>query len=97
MVCADRRTSALPAVAEAVCAFLAFEANRSIKPSTLGRRVAAIRHAHKLAGLMPPSDDERVRAVMCGIRRSLGTAPRQTGFEGQSNGQVESVLLSLLP
>jgi site-specific recombinase XerD len=75
--CAERLISALPAVPEALCAFLAFEADRGIKPSTLGRRVAAIRHAHRLAGLEPPTDDERVRAVMRGIRRSLGTAPRK--------------------
>jgi integrase len=45
-----------------------------VKPSTIGRRVAAIRYAHKLAGLPLPTDDERVRATMRGIRRSLGTA-----------------------
>jgi site-specific recombinase XerD len=75
--CAERITSALPTVAEAVCAFLAFEADCGIRPSTLSRRVAAIRHAHRLAGLEPPTDDERVRAVMRGIRRRLGTTPRQ--------------------
>jgi hypothetical protein len=36
--CAERRTTALPAVPAAVCAFLAFEADRGIKPSTLSRR-----------------------------------------------------------
>jgi integrase len=45
-----------------------------VRPSTIGRRVAAIRYAHKLAGLPLPTDDERVRATMRGIRRSLGTA-----------------------
>jgi hypothetical protein len=58
-----------------VAAFLAHEAGRSIKPSTIGRRVAAIRYAHKLAGLPLPTDDERVRATVRGIRRSLGAAP----------------------
>jgi site-specific recombinase XerD len=72
--CAERRTSALPAAPEAVAAFLAHEAERRVRPSTIGRRVAAIRYAHKLAGLPLPTDDERVRATMRGIRRSLGTA-----------------------
>jgi integrase len=45
-----------------------------VRPSTIGRRVAAIRYAHKLAGLPLPTDDERVRATMRGIRRSLGAA-----------------------
>src|SRR4051794_1201405 len=48
--CRSRGVSALPATAESVAAFLAAEIGRSIKPSTLGHRVAAIRHAHKLAG-----------------------------------------------
>jgi hypothetical protein len=48
---------------------------RGIKCATLGRRVAGIRHAHKLAGLASPTDDERVKAVMRGARRTLGVAP----------------------
>jgi hypothetical protein len=58
-----------------VAAFLAHEAERQVRPSTIGRRVAAIRYAHKLAGLPLPTDDERVRATVRGIRRSLGAAP----------------------
>ena len=58
-----------------VAAFLAHEAERLVRPSTIGRRVAAIRYAHKLAGLPLPTDDERVRATVRGIRRSLGAAP----------------------
>src|SRR5262249_14650290 len=46
-------------------------------PSTIGRRVAAIRYAHKLAGHDAPTDDERVRATVRGIRRTKGTAPRK--------------------
>jgi hypothetical protein len=64
----------LQASPESVAAFLAHEAERRVRPSTIGRRVAAIRYAHKLAGLPLPTDDERVRATMRGIRRSLGTA-----------------------
>ena len=58
-----------------MAAFLAHEAERQVRPSTIGRRVAAIRYAHKLAGLPLPTDDERVRATVRGIRRSLGAAP----------------------
>jgi site-specific recombinase XerD len=72
--CSERGAGALPAAPEAVAAFLAHEAERRARPSTIGRRVAAIRYAHKLAGLPLPTDDERVRATMRGIRRSLGTA-----------------------
>ena len=72
-----RDVSPLPAAPETVAAFLAFEASRRTKPSTIGRRAAAIRYAHKLAGLALPTDDERVRATMRGIRRSMGVAPHR--------------------
>jgi site-specific recombinase XerD len=75
--CRGRGVSALPATAEAVAAFLAYDVETGTRPSTLGRRVAAIRYAHKLAGYPVPTDDERVKATIRGIRRSLGTAPRK--------------------
>ncbi len=58
--CTARGVSALPATAESVAAFLAREVDRGIRPSTIGRRVAAIGYAHKLAGHAVPTDDERV-------------------------------------
>ena len=73
--CADRGVAALPATAETVAAFLAAEAGRGVKPSTIGRRVAAILYAHKLAGHEFPTNAEPVKATMRGIRRSVGTAP----------------------
>jgi site-specific recombinase XerD len=72
--CEDKGVPALPAGPETVAAFLAAEASRGIKPSTLGRRLAAIRYAHKLAGHEPPTNAECVKATVRGIRRSLGTA-----------------------
>jgi hypothetical protein len=39
------------------------------KASTLGRRVAAICYAHKLAGQPLPTDAEGIKATMRGIRR----------------------------
>jgi site-specific recombinase XerD len=71
--CDARGVSALPAVPETVAAYLAAHAATS-KPSTLGRRVAAIRYAHKLANLELPTDAEGVKATMRGIRRTFGTA-----------------------
>jgi Phage integrase, N-terminal SAM-like domain len=44
--CAERGVSVLPASPESVAAFLAHEAERQVRPSTIGRRVAAIRYAH---------------------------------------------------
>src|SRR5262249_43370439 len=75
--CASRGVGALPATATTVAAFLAVEADRDIQASTISRRVAAIRYAHRLAGLAVPTDDERVKATVRGIRRALGTAARK--------------------
>jgi site-specific recombinase XerD len=71
--CDARGVPALPAVPETVASYLAAHAASS-KPSTLGRRIAAIRYAHKLAGLEPPTDAEGVKATMRGIRRTFGGA-----------------------
>jgi site-specific recombinase XerC len=73
--CAEQGLCALPGEPAAVAAFIAAEEARGIKCATLGRRVAGIRHAHKLAGLPSPTEDERVKAVMRGARRTLGVAP----------------------
>ena len=73
--CSDRGMASLPATAETVAAFLAFEAGRGVKPSTFGRRLAAILYAHRLAGQESPTGSEAVKATLRGIRRSVGTAP----------------------
>jgi site-specific recombinase XerD len=71
--CEERSVAALPAAPETVAAYLAAQASIS-KASTLGRRIAAIRYAHKLAGLALPTDAEAVKATMRGIRRTYGSA-----------------------
>jgi site-specific recombinase XerD len=73
MYCEAKGVSALPATPETVAAYIAAEA-QTAKPSTIGRRVAAIRYAHKLAGLGTPTDAEGVKATMRGIRRTFGGA-----------------------
>ena len=65
-----KRVLALPAAPETVAAFLAAEANRGTKVNTIGRRLAAIRYAHKLAGHEPPTNSEAVKATFRGIRRT---------------------------
>jgi hypothetical protein len=74
---ADRRVSALPATPESVAAFLASEVERGIRPATIGRRVAIIRYAHKLAGHAVPTDHECVKATVRGIRRRRKKAASQ--------------------
>ena len=67
----------LGASPEAVAEFLAGQASAGVRPSTLTRRLAAISYAHRLAGLPSPAAHEAVRAVLRGIRRKMGTAPKQ--------------------
>ena len=73
--CLARGATPLPATPQTVAAFLASEAHAGRKVSTITRRAAAIRYAHRLAGYEPPTAAEAVKAVMRGIRRTIGTAP----------------------
>jgi len=75
--CQEREFVLIPTTPEAVAAYLAFEADRRSKPSTIARRLAAIRYVHAIGGHPNPTNDERVRAVLRGIRRTHGTAPRR--------------------
>ncbi|MDO8875196.1 MAG: tyrosine-type recombinase/integrase [Pseudolabrys sp.] len=75
---AQRRGLALlPAAPATVAAYLASEAERGAKVSTIGRRCAAIRWVHNSGGQPNPTADERVKAVVRGIRRTHGVAPRR--------------------
>lgn len=73
--CAARALSSCPAAPATLAIFLADEARRGVKPSTLSRRLAAIRYAHVAAQLEPPTNAEEVRHVLRGIRRTVGTRP----------------------
>lgn len=75
--CQDRGMTILPASPESVAAYLAYEAARGAKPSTIGRRCAAIRYVHSLKPFPNPTADERVKAVVRGIRRTMGVMPRR--------------------
>jgi site-specific recombinase XerD len=75
--CARFGFRSLPASPEAVAAFIVSEAEEGRAASTLGRRLAAIRYAHKLAKQPDPTDDEGVHAAMKGARRKLKVAPKQ--------------------
>lgn len=62
--------------------FLADEASRGRRPSTLQRRLAAIKYALEAAGVLgdterSPTSHKSVSATLGGIRRTLGAAPKQ--------------------
>lgn len=75
--CDTRGLRALPASAETVAAFLAAEADSGRKTSSIRRRVAAIRLAHRLSGQESPTTAELVRGTLRGIARTHGSAPNQ--------------------
>ncbi|MGI4799559.1 MAG: site-specific integrase [Janthinobacterium lividum] len=70
--CEARGVSPLPASPASVVAFLAGEAEAGAKASTLSRKLAALRYAHRLAGAVSPTDVEQVRAVCAAFGRSTG-------------------------
>jgi hypothetical protein len=74
--CTARGLAAMPAAVETVMGFLSAEAKGGARASTLGRRVAAIRYAHKLADHEPPTNNEAVKAL-----RHLRQSPRGSVFE----------------
>lgn len=76
--CATRGHAALPADPAVVAVYLSAEADRGIAPPTIGRVLAAIGHAHRTAGLVPPHQAEGgavVLDILAGIRRSCGRPP----------------------
>ena len=85
---------AMPASPEAVAGFLVHEAEAGRAASTIGRRCAAIRYAHKLAGHPDPTDNEAVHAAAKGIRRRIGTAPKQ---KAAATAEVLAAMLMRIP
>ena len=75
--CEERGLSPLPALAATVATFIAAQAREGAKPSTLSRRVAAIRYMHAANGHVSPTVAEAVKATLRGIRRAYGVAPQR--------------------
>jgi site-specific recombinase XerD len=72
--CEHHGVESLPAGVDTVAAYLASLAGSGLKASTITRRCAGIRYVHRLAGLETPTNNESLKAVLAGIRRSIGTA-----------------------
>jgi site-specific recombinase XerD len=92
--CLARGLDPMPATASTVARFLSAQATGGLKASTIGRRAAAISYAHKLAGFEPPTGAETVRAVVRGIRRSIGTAAIR---KSPATADVVTQMLALCP
>ncbi|MFI5387976.1 MAG: tyrosine-type recombinase/integrase, partial [Fimbriimonadales bacterium] len=75
--CQQHGRQSLPAAPETVADYGSSLAEKSMTAATITRRLSAISQAHKMAGLETPTQTQIVRMTAAGIRRSLGTAPRQ--------------------
>ncbi len=71
-----RGLTCLPASPETVSLYIA-DLAKVAKPATISRRIAAISAYHQAAGYETPTSHGVVRAVLKGIRRSLGVAQQQ--------------------
>ena len=68
-------SSALPATPRTVARYATHLAGLGRTVSTIDQRVAAIAFAHRLAGHDAPTTTEEVRAVLAGIRNTMGRRP----------------------
>lgn len=78
--CDARNVEALPAHPDIVALFAHVEAEAGIAPVTIGRRVAAINHHHKDAGLASPTARDAagvIAQMMAGVRRKYARKKEQ--------------------
>lgn len=95
--CDARNVEALPAHPDIVALFAHVEAKGGFAPITIGRRVAAINHHHKEAGIASPTarDDAGIIAqMMAGVRRKFARekdqkAPAEAGVLKAMLGTIE--------
>jgi hypothetical protein len=82
--CSDRGVASLPAEPEAVAAYLTARMKDGTKASSLTVLLSAIRHYHKAAGFLSPTEHDAVKDVMRGIRRTnwYGARPEAAGDGG---------------
>jgi site-specific recombinase XerD len=84
--CKLRDIAPLPVAPGAVAIFLSAEAQAGIRPSTIGRRLAAIGYMHSQAGFDPPQQQAgavAIRNAVAGIRRTHGvTKTRKRAADG---------------
>jgi integrase len=75
--CNHRGLASLPTSPEAVIGFIVHQAETGKRPSTIQAQLAAIGFAHKSTEHPNPCDSIKVQTAIAGVRRKLGTRPRQ--------------------
>jgi site-specific recombinase XerD len=73
----ERGLRCLPAEPETVALYVSSLAQAGASAATIGRRLTGVGVFHTTAGYENPASHAVVRAVLKGVRRSLGTAQRQ--------------------
>ena len=73
----DAVRAALPVSGTVLKSYIAHLANAGAKPATIELKLAALSHAHRLAGL--EMDRSEAALTLKGIRRAKGTAQRKAG------------------
>ena len=74
--CAARATAPFPADVDTVCAFLEAQ-GKTKSPSTVRRRLYAIRKVHRLLRLPDPTYDEDINLALRRVRRAKSIRPKQ--------------------
>jgi site-specific recombinase XerD len=75
--CRERGLCPLPADPRIVAWHIRAIASAGLSVSSIGRRLAGIAYAHKLAKEPNPTAAEEVKVILAGIRHTVGTAPRR--------------------
>jgi hypothetical protein len=95
--CARHDLSPLPARSADVAAFLAGERGRSIAPSTIDLRRAAIRYLHRAAACPVPTDDACVAETISGIHRDAARRGETPNKKAAATGTIVRRLLAPIP
>jgi len=90
--CQTMDLAALPAAPATVAMFLAAEAKRGTAPSTLNRRLAAIRLMHLGARVVSPHNAVEIQEVMRGIRRlsTRGVVKKEAAVDEQIKEMIDT-------
>ena len=87
--CAESNRVPFPGSVDTVCAFLIHQSPK-LAPSTVRRRIYAIRKVHELLRLPDPTQDEEINLTFRRIRRSKTSRPRQA--KGMTRDYLERFL-----
>lgn len=92
--CAARSRASLPASPATVANFASMLADAGKRVPTIARKLAAIRFFHRGAGVDNPTENAGVSAIIKGIRRTIGVAPRQ---KAPATADVIHAILAHIP